>query len=147
MIQDLGPGCLLGKSDIKSAFRLLPVSPLEFDQLGFMLDGKYFFDKAMPFGCSLACQTWELFATFLEFSVARHSPVGSLLHYLGDFLYGGQKRTNHCASIMSVFRDKMILLGVPISVDKIVGPTTKLRFLGLEINSKENDSSYTSPRN
>ena len=27
MVQDLGRACLLGKSDIKSAFRLLPVSP------------------------------------------------------------------------------------------------------------------------
>ena len=28
MIQDFGKGCMLGKSDIKSAFRLLPVNPL-----------------------------------------------------------------------------------------------------------------------
>ena len=91
MIHDLGQGCLLGKSDIRSAFRLLPVSSLDFDQLGFMFEGKFYFDKAMPFGCSLACKTWELFASFLEFCVARHSTFGSLLHYLDDFLFGGGK--------------------------------------------------------
>lgn len=137
MVQDLGPGCLLGKSDIKSAFRLLPVSPLEFDQLGFMFDGKYFFDKAMPFGCSIACQTWELFATFLEFAIARQSSVGRLIHYLDDYLFGGKKGTNHCAFIMSIFHEKMALLGVPISEDKTVGPTTSLCFLGLDIDSVE----------
>ena len=55
MVQDLGTGRLLGKSDIKSAFRLLPVSLLDFYQLGFKFDSKYYFDKAMPFGCSIAC--------------------------------------------------------------------------------------------
>ena len=64
MIQDLGQGCLLGKSDISNAFRLLPISPHEFDQLGFYFEGKFYFDKDMPFGCSIACRTWEVFATF-----------------------------------------------------------------------------------
>ena len=139
MVQDLGRGCLLGKSDIKSAFRLLRVSPLDFDQLGFKFDGKFYFDKAMPFGCSIACQTWELFSTFLEFCVARARPsdVGKLLHYLDDFLFGGKKGTNHCACIMSIFQDKMAILGVPTATDKTEGPKTKISFLGLEIDSEE----------
>ena len=33
MVQDMGRACLLSKLDIKSAYRLLPVSPAEFDQL------------------------------------------------------------------------------------------------------------------
>ena len=109
MVQDLGAGCLLGKSDIQSAFRLLPVSYLDFDQLGFKFDGKYYFDKAMPFGCRIACKTWELFATFLEFCVARQATVGKLLHYLDDFLFGGKKGTNQCASILAIFQGKMTL--------------------------------------
>ena len=66
MNQDLGQCCLLGKSDISNAFRLLPVSPHEFDQLGFYFEGKFYFDKVMPFGCSIACRTWEVFATFFR---------------------------------------------------------------------------------
>ena len=137
MVQDLGRGCLLGKSDIKSAFRLLPVSVLDFDQLGFKFNGKFYFDKAMPFRCSIACQCWELYSTFLEFCVARQSSVGKLLHYLDDFLFGGKKGTNHCACIMSVFQGKMTLLGVPIAYEKTEGPTTQICFLGLEIDSEE----------
>ena len=33
LVQKLGKGCLLGKSDIKSAFRLLLILPSDFDQL------------------------------------------------------------------------------------------------------------------
>ena len=44
----------------------------------------------MPFECSIACRTWEVFATFLEFCVSREAPVGRLLQYLDDYLFGGQ---------------------------------------------------------
>ena len=137
LVQDLGRACLLGKSDIKSAFRLLPVSPQFFDQLGFKFDGKFYFDKAMPFGCSIACKTFESFSTFLEFVVARQASAGKLLHYLDDFLFGGKSGTNQCAHIMSLFQEKMKLLGVPIADKKTEGPTTRICFLGLEIDTEE----------
>lgn len=121
MIQDFGHGCLLAKSDIMSAFRLLPVSVNLFNQLGFMFDGQYYVDKAMPFGCSISCRTWELFATFLEFCVARKSQYGSLLHYLDNFLFGGLQGTNHCTCIFSVFMAKMKSL---LHRKKTEGPTT-----------------------
>ena len=64
MVQRLGKGCMLGKADIKSAFRLLPVAKQDFDQLGFKFEDKIYFDKSMPFGCSISCATFEKFATF-----------------------------------------------------------------------------------
>ena len=90
-IQELGQGCLLGKSDLKNAFRMLRVSVKDFDQLGFCFNGKYYFDNALPFGCSISCATFDRFATFLESAVLRRSPVGRLPHYLDDFLFGGRK--------------------------------------------------------
>lgn len=66
MIQDMGKGCLMAKSDVKSAFRLLPIAPSDFDQLGFKFDGKYYFDKCMPFGCSISCSSWEKMANFFR---------------------------------------------------------------------------------
>ena len=91
----------------------------------------------MPFGCSIACRTFETFSTFLEFAVSRQSTAGRLLHYLDDFLFGGRKGTDDCACIMSVFQDKMMLLGVPVAQEKTEGPLTKICFLGLEIDSEE----------
>ena len=56
MVQDLGPKCELFKMDVKSAFRLLPVNPVDFDQLGFTFNVFFFyFDKCLPFGCSISC--------------------------------------------------------------------------------------------
>lgn len=87
MVQDLGHGCLLGKSDIKWACPLYRVVPIDFDQLGFCFDGKYHFHKAMPFGCSIACQTWNYFPVFLNFALLR---LRKLFHYLDDFCLVGK---------------------------------------------------------
>ena len=45
----------------------------------------------MPFGCSIACRTWEVFALFFEFCVSRQAPVGRSLHYLDDYLLGASE--------------------------------------------------------
>ncbi|KAJ1095702.1 hypothetical protein NDU88_000860 [Pleurodeles waltl] len=50
MLRELGPGALMAKSDIESAFRLLPVHPDDFNLLGFQFEGRFYFDKCMPMG-------------------------------------------------------------------------------------------------
>lgn len=116
---------------------MLPVSVKDFDQLGFRFNDKYYFDKALPFGCSISCATFDRFATFLESAVLRRSPVGRLLHYLDDFLFGGRRNTRECQIIMSHFHSCMSDLGVPVAREKTEGPTTVLVFLGLELDSDE----------
>ncbi|KAK6171805.1 hypothetical protein SNE40_018232 [Patella caerulea] len=66
MISEVGKGALLAKIYIKSAFRLLPIYPGDFDLLGFKLNGSYFFDKCLPMGCSISRAIFEKFLTFLE---------------------------------------------------------------------------------
>jgi len=48
MISNLGKGAIIGKMDIKSAFRLLHICPGDFDLLGYYLEGKYYVDKSLP---------------------------------------------------------------------------------------------------
>ena len=43
MLQNLGHGDLLGKADVKIAFRLMILSPDDFSLLGFQFDGHYYF--------------------------------------------------------------------------------------------------------
>ena len=136
MVPKLGKSCLLGKADIKSAFRLLPVAPSDFDRLGFYFQGKYYYDKCLPFGCSISPATFERFSTFLEFAVRKRSNVGELLHYLDDFLFGGKPGSNECHCIMKNFEDCMSDLGVPIATEKTEGPKTVIIFLGLVIDSE-----------
>lgn len=135
LVSRLGQGAQLGKMDIKSAFRLLPISPNDFELLGVKVDGKYYFDKCLPMGCSISCSLFEKFSTFLEWVVKQRCNSEDLLHYLDDFFFGSEKDSNHCLELMQVFEQLCGELGVPIASEKTVWPTPIIIFLGLVINT------------
>ena len=66
LVLDTGAGAEMAKSDIKSAFRLLPVHDSDFELLGIHFNDKWYVDKALPMGCSISCSLFESFSTFLE---------------------------------------------------------------------------------
>ena len=43
MIKQLGSGCFLAKTDIKSAFRIIPIKPSDYDLLGIFWQGQYYY--------------------------------------------------------------------------------------------------------
>ena len=87
--------------DIKSAFRLLPVYPGNFNLLGFKIDSDYFIDKCMPMGCSISCSTFEQISTFLHWLTTKESNSENLDHYL-DFFFA-EKANSNCQSLMTTF--------------------------------------------
>lgn len=136
MLQDLGNNCQLFKLDIQNAFRLLPIHPNDYDLLGFSFLDAYWVDKALPFGCSVSCRTFERFSSFLEHCVRSRMESGKLIHYLDDFL-GGDKTADACQAVMQVFNRVASEINVPLALDKSEGPTEVIVFLGLELDSKE----------
>ena len=135
MLAMLGQGAIAARLDIKSAFRLLPIDPKDFELLGFKISNYYFVDKCLPFGCSLSCNLFEKFATFLEWELKRRSNSENVVHYLDDFLVAGAAQSNDCAYLMSEFKGMCEQFGVPMAEEKTIGPTSVLTFLGLEINT------------
>lgn len=73
MISGPSKGALIGKMDIKSAFRLFPIYPGDFDLLGYEFRDQFFIDKCLPFGCSISCNIFEKFSTFLHWVVVHRS--------------------------------------------------------------------------
>ena len=49
-IKTVGPGCFLAKTDIKNAFRIIPIRPDDYNLLGMCWQGLYYFDRCMPMG-------------------------------------------------------------------------------------------------
>lgn len=134
MIQSLGKGCMIATIDVKSAFRLLPCYPGDFDLLGFKLGHSYYIDKMAPMGLRISCRAWEAFATFLNWLVVdRFSKYVD--HYLDDFFFAGPPQANDCAMLMSHFQDICKDVGVPIASEKTKGPTTCLTYLGYELDT------------
>ena len=89
IIQKLGRNALIGKLDIKSAFRLLRCYPDDFYLLGFKFQDQYYIDKCMPMGCSISCSTFEKFACFLQYELERRTNSNTVDHYLDDFFFAG----------------------------------------------------------
>lgn len=57
------------KTDVESAFRLLPVHPQSVYLLGCCWQGSYFVDRCLPMGCSISCALFEAFSSFFEWAV------------------------------------------------------------------------------
>ena len=135
IMRDLGQGALMGKLDIKSAFRLLPMHPDDHDLLGFKFDGKYYYDKCLPMGLSRSCQLFELFSSFLEWLLRQSITPCHVIHFLDDFLLLGSPGTEQCLHAMNCFKSMCEDIGIPLAIEKTEGPVTRLIFLGLELDS------------
>ena len=134
LVQGVGIGACMGKADVKSAFRLLPVHPEDFDLLGMCIDGKFYYDRCMPMGCSIACSTFEKFSVFLEYCCQEVAGSRDTLHYLDDIFFVG-KSAIECRHLMCSFQAMCERFGVPIAQENTEGPVTAITFLGLELDS------------
>lgn len=75
----------MANCNIKSAFRLLPVHPCDFELLGFSFEGSFYVDRALPIGCSVSCAAYVAFSIFLEWALRQDAGLSSTAHYLDDF--------------------------------------------------------------
>ena len=79
----LGVGSLIAKIDIKSAYRLIPVSPLDRRYLGMQWNGQVYVDGMLPFGLRSAPKIFNAVADALEWCIAKEG-VEAIYHYLDD---------------------------------------------------------------
>ena len=59
-------GCFLAKTDVKNAFRIIPIRPMGYCLLGMRWKNFYYYDRCMPMGCSSSCKTFETLSTAME---------------------------------------------------------------------------------
>ena len=135
-IVELGKGTLMGKMDIQQAYRNIPVAPEDRRLLGMRWQGKVYVDKVLPFGLRSAPIIFTAVVDALQF-IMKQQGVTWLVHYLDDFLTLGQSDSSSCSSNMKIMSAACEEAGLPIEPAKTVGPTTKIMFLGMELNSIE----------
>ena len=125
LIKSLGRACYMAKTDIKSAFRIIPIHPDDYHLLGMTWNNSYFFDRCLPMGCS--CAIFEAFSTALE-------SLSGVLHILDDFLFIATSQ-GKCDSDLNNFLGLCDRLGVPIAHEKTEGPSTTLQFAGITLDT------------
>ena len=66
VIKTLGAGYFMAKTDIKSAFRIIPIHPSDFPLLGMKLDNQFYYDVCLPMGLSSSFAIFGAFSSSLE---------------------------------------------------------------------------------
>ena len=135
VIKLLGSGSLVAKTDIESAFRLIPIHPHDYNLLGFVVDGKFYYDRCLPMGSSVSCRTFELFSNALHWILENKCQVAYVWHLLDDFVVCGPPDSPACTESLKCVLDLAESLGVPINHSKTVAPTTCLTVVGIEVDT------------
>lgn len=124
----------MGKVDIKSAYRIIPVHPSDHHLLGMHWSDKYYADFTLPFGIRSAPAIFDSVAELFHWCLAQNCDVGDLLHYLDDVFALGQANTDVCSSRrLHAIHQTAADIATPLAPEKCVGPTTCLTFLGIEL--------------
>ena len=142
------PNCPIwfGKSDIKSAFRILCTLPTCWWMMIMMAKHPhtprifYFVDKCLPFGHSISCGLFQKFSDALAFLLKFRIQCRAINHtalsnYLDDFLFAAIKQLI-CNAIMQLFLDLCGEIGVPVALDKTEWVDTLMVFLGILLEGR-----------
>ena len=133
--QQLGPGALLAKLDIRSAYRLIPVHPDDRPLFGFSWRGHDYVDGMLPFGLHSAPKIFTAVVDALEW-ILRCRGVTTVDHYLDDFVTLGPPASPLCGAHLDTILHTCSELGLPLAMDKLDGPTSCIVFLGIEIDMR-----------
>lgn len=135
LVQKHGTHCLMAKTDIQDAFRIIPICPDDYHLLGFSWQGQYYFDKCLPMGASSSCQIFEKFSVALQWILQSKYGAGDMSHILDDFFFIGPANSSNCKNDLTNFLYLCKCIGVPIKMSKTQTPTTIITIYGIEIDS------------
>ena len=132
-IKEVGTEAHLAKTDIKSAFRIVPIHPDDHHLLGMSLNDKFYYDTTLPMGCSMSCSIFESFSTAIQWIANNKLGIPRMVHVLDDFLIIGSSPDEVSAQLRR-FLDFCEECGIPIAPEKTEGPDQKLAFLGITLD-------------
>ena len=124
----------MAKSDIESAFRLIPLRKSEYNLTGFYWHG-YYIDKCLQMGSSSSCFIFERFSNALQYILREKCQIVNNVKVIDDFLIFGQNELQ-CLKNLQKFIETMLELGVPLSKPKTFRPSTRMEFLGIVLDTQ-----------
>ena len=86
LVSQFDRGALMAKFDVESAYRNVPIHPLDRYFLGMKWRHHFYVDLALPFGLRSAPYIFNSIADLVEWILINNHQIPDLLHYLDDFL-------------------------------------------------------------
>ncbi len=132
-------GCFFAKVDLKSAYRSVNVSTCSQKVTGFRwnFNGEYVYlsDTKLPFGSKLSPGIFHRLTQAVRRMMARKG-YDHIVVYLDDFLIISDTQ-QECAAALNCLIQLLRKLGFSIHWGKVVDPTRRITFLGIELDSIE----------
>ena len=131
----------LGKTDLSSAFRVLPLKIVCFKWLVMLAqdpqdnEWKFFIDKCLPFGASISCSHYQRFSNALRHIIQTRTNQRSLTNYLDDFLFAAITKLL-CNFMIQSFLQLCEELNIPVAIEKTEWGTTLVIFLGILLDGE-----------
>ena len=135
MVRQFGKGSLMAKSDIKDAFRIVPVSPHDYHLLGFTWRDQFYYERCLPMGASSSCQIFERLSTALQWVMLNRWQAGGMSHILDDFFFIGPPNSHKCRNDLENFLALCGRINIPMNMEKTFGPVTRIIIYGIEVDS------------
>ncbi|KAL9981545.1 hypothetical protein ACROYT_G010257 [Oculina patagonica] len=138
-IKLLGPNYFLAKIDLRHAYRSVPIHHTNFAATGlrWQFQGHdhftYLYDTRLPFGAKSSPEIFHRLTQSLRRMMAKRG-FHAVVVYLDDFLVIG-KTEAECQMAFNTLLQLLQDLGFRISWHKVVQPTQKLVFLGVELDT------------
>ena len=117
LLCNLGSGSYMAKTDIQSAFRIIPVHPSNYKLLGFTWKNQFYYDRMLAMGLSASCQIFEAFSSSLQWIAHSYLDIEDMLHILDDFLIMATTESQ-CSLQLQGFTDLCNEIGVPLAPEK-----------------------------
>jgi hypothetical protein len=137
------PNCWYGKLDLTNCFLSFPLHPSVRRYFCFRFDGRLYQFTHMPFGLNTAPRVCTQLLSVVNFALARAGICD--IRYLDDFFLichsqsDMQRDLTLAQSIISQF-------GLVVNPDKTEGPSQRLSFLGVQLDSIDQTLSCTPAR-
>ena len=135
LLQRIGRGALMAKTDIEDAFRLIPVHKDDHHLLGFQFNNKFYYDKCLPMGCRMSCNIFERFSSALQRIMQAAFNCKGVTHILDDFIFVGPPQCDTTLNYLNSFLRLAERCHIPIKQSKTVYPSTVIVAHGIELDS------------
>ena len=134
LVKASGVGSFMAKTDIKKAYRIIPIKPQQYHLFCFEWNNSYYFDKCLQMGCSSSSQIFEKFSSAMEWVAKHHLKITYICHILDDFFLVDPSQAG-CQNKLDIFLRTCAHIHIPMAPEKTTGPNTTMCFMGYEIDS------------
>lgn len=135
IIQSLGKGTTMCKTDISDAFKLVPILPSQWHLFCIKWKSSYYYYNKLSFGCRSSPKIFDYLSQAVCWIATNNYGIKHILHLLDDFITFERPEEDGETNMKLLFHI-FNSLNIPMALNKTEGPTTCLEYLGIILDSE-----------